>query len=211
MNATTFDALAVRLGAKTSRRRVVQRLAQAGGAAALAAALGRRSFENAAAQSCAYGPGTCASGYVWREAFPGDLVCVDPSQRDQAAADNAAAPSRVDPNGAYGPLSCVSGYVWRDAYDGDAVCVEPWVRDQVAYDNSQAAARIAPGCGGQTGGDPSHMDSDGDSLNDAWEMNVTGTDPYNYDTDGDGMGDGCDNDPLTPYNGPEPLGCVSQG
>jgi hypothetical protein len=132
MNPTTFDALSVRLGARTSRRLIVTRLAQAGGAAALAAAFGHRQFQSAAAQSCPYGPGTCASGYVWREAFPGDLVCVDPSQRDQAAADNAAAPARVDPNGAYGPLSCVSGYVWRDAYDGDAVCVEPWVRDQVA-------------------------------------------------------------------------------
>lgn len=86
----------------------------------------------------------CVSGFVWREAAPGDLVCVDPSQRDQARADNAAAASRVDPNGAYGPNTCISGFVWRNAFDGDAVCVEPWVRDQVAADNAAAASRVAP-------------------------------------------------------------------
>ena len=53
---------------------------------------------------------TCRSGYVWREAFQGDTVCVKPGQRDQAAADNAAAASRIDPNGAWGPQSCVQGF-----------------------------------------------------------------------------------------------------
>lgn len=85
---------------------------------------------------------TCISGYVWREAFPGDVVCVDPSQRDQARADNAAAVSRQDPNGAWGPQSCVSGYVWREARPEDLVCVEPWVRDQVRADNAAASSRI---------------------------------------------------------------------
>ncbi|HEX5499678.1 MAG TPA: hypothetical protein VFX03_10640, partial [Thermomicrobiales bacterium] len=87
-----------------------------------------------------------AMGYVWREAFPGDVACVDPSQRAQAASDNANQAGRYDPNGPYGVYSCVPGYVWRDAYDGDGICVEPWVRDQVHYDNSQVANRIAPGC-----------------------------------------------------------------
>ncbi|HEU0115874.1 MAG TPA: hypothetical protein VFQ80_14410 [Thermomicrobiales bacterium] len=150
MDSKTFDAFAIRLGAKASRRRVVTRLVQAGGAAALAAAIGRPLTRVAAAQSCPYGANTCASGYVWREAFSGDVACVDPSQRDQAAFDNANQAGRVDPNGPYGIYSCVSGYVWRDAYDGDGVCVEPWVRDQVHYDNTQVAARIAPGCGYQT-------------------------------------------------------------
>jgi hypothetical protein len=147
MENTSFDAFAIRLGATASRRRVLTRLAQAGGAALLAAAVGRPQARGAAAQGCPYGANTCASGYVWREAFAGDVVCVVPSQRDQAASDNASAASRVDPAN---PPYCLSGYVWRDAYDGDAVCVAPWVRDQVHYDNAQAAYRIAPGCGLQT-------------------------------------------------------------
>jgi hypothetical protein len=147
MDSKTFDRFTVRLGTTASRRRVVTRLAQTGGAAALAAVVGRPLVRGAAAQSCPYGANTCASGYVWREAFPGDVACVDPSQRSQAAFDNASAASRVDPAN---PPYCLSGYVWRDAYDGDAVCVEPWVRDQVHYDNTQVASRIAPGCGYQT-------------------------------------------------------------
>ena len=87
----------------------------------------------------------CRTGYVWREAYPGDYVCVDPGQRDQAAADNAAAASRVDPNGAYGPNTCVQGYVWRVARPEDLVCVEPWVRDRVAADNAAADERVQSG------------------------------------------------------------------
>ena len=44
-----------------------------------------------------YGPNTCKQGYVWREAMAGDVVCVVPASRQQAAADNAAAASRVVP------------------------------------------------------------------------------------------------------------------
>lgn len=84
----------------------------------------------------------CQNGYVWREAAVFDHVCVSPTERDQVASDNAAAPDRVDPAGAYGPKSCVSGYVWREAFGGDYVCVSPAERDQVAYDNSLALARI---------------------------------------------------------------------
>ena len=62
-----------------------------------------------------FGPDTCVSGYVWREAVPGDHVCVLPSVRSQAAADNAAASSRVEPNGGpFGPDTCLQGYVWRE-------------------------------------------------------------------------------------------------
>lgn len=39
----------------------------------------------------------CVDGYVWREVFPGDHVCVTPETRDQAAADNAQAAARVAP------------------------------------------------------------------------------------------------------------------
>ena len=66
---------------------------------------------------------TCILGYVWREAVPGDHVCVTPDERQQAAFDNSQAPSRVDPNGAYGPDTCIQGYVWRQVVQTDHVCV----------------------------------------------------------------------------------------
>ena len=90
-------------------------------------------------------PRPCKPGFVWRKAFPGDVVCVEPSQRDQAASDNAAAASRVDPNGAFGPNTCISGFVWREAGPNDIVCVEPHVRSRVAEDNRLAHARVQGG------------------------------------------------------------------
>ena len=39
----------------------------------------------------AYGPNTCKSGYVWREAFEGDAVCVVPARRQETWKQNAAA------------------------------------------------------------------------------------------------------------------------
>ncbi len=35
-----------------------------------------------------YGPDTCRQGYVWREAYQGDHVCVRPWVRAQARRDN---------------------------------------------------------------------------------------------------------------------------
>lgn len=99
---------------------------------------GPLSFEVAGA----YGYGTCKQGYVWREAFAGDHVCVLPETRAQAAADNHAAASRIDANGAYGPQSCVKGYVWREAEPDDLVCVTPATRTQTAEDNAKAASRM---------------------------------------------------------------------
>jgi hypothetical protein len=87
----------------------------------------------------------CKPGFVWREAYPGDFHCVEPSQRDQARADNAAAATRVDPHGASGPQSCVAGFVWREARAGDLVCVEPHVRSRVAEDNRLHHARVQGG------------------------------------------------------------------
>lgn len=84
-------------------------------------------------------PGTCKSGFVWREAYPGDEVCVTPDGRAQAAADNAAAASRR-----VAPGTCVSGYVWRDAFAGDKVCVVPARRDQAAADNAADRLRKDP-------------------------------------------------------------------
>ena len=57
--------------------------------------------DNAAASSRkavnVYGANACISGYVWREAFAGDYVCVTSAVRSQVAADNAAAPSHTWP------------------------------------------------------------------------------------------------------------------
>lgn len=47
-----------------------------------------------AAAAADYGPNTCLNGYVWREAFVGDTVCVTPATRAQTRADNAAAERR---------------------------------------------------------------------------------------------------------------------
>ena len=87
---------------------------------------------------------TCRQGYVWREAFPGDHVCVTPETRAQAAQDNQQAARRRQPGGGdYGPNTCQQGFVWREARSGDVVCVTPETRAQAAQDNAQAAARRA--------------------------------------------------------------------
>jgi len=86
----------------------------------------------------------CRQGYVWREAFPGDHVCVTPEVRAQAAYDNSQANARREPrSGAYGPDTCRKGYVWREARPDDRVCVTPETRTQTASDNREAANRIA--------------------------------------------------------------------
>ena len=77
-----------------------------------------------------YGPDTCIQGLVWREARPGDTVCVRPEDRTRTAQENATAADRVDPNGAYGPQTCKQGFVWREAFDGDTVCVTPGTRQE---------------------------------------------------------------------------------
>lgn len=89
-------------------------------------------------------PATCRQGYVWREAFAGDYVCVTPAARAQAWQDNGQAATRRQPGGgAYGPNTCVQGYVWREAGPGDLVCVTPATRAQAAADNREAAGRRA--------------------------------------------------------------------
>jgi hypothetical protein len=86
----------------------------------------------------------CLQGYVWRKAYSGDFVCVTPANRTQAAADNAAALSRVQSGGgAYGKYTCIQGYVWRQVVSDDYTCVTPAVRSQAWYDNSQTANRVA--------------------------------------------------------------------
>jgi hypothetical protein len=87
------------------------------------------------------GPDTCLEGYVWREAFAGDHVCVLPATRKQAASDNEKAASRVNPQGGFGSKSCIAGYVWREARPGDDVCVTEATRQQVKDDNAAAQSR----------------------------------------------------------------------
>ena len=93
---------------------------------------------SAVADDFAYGPDTCRTGYVWREAQPFDRVCVLPASRSRAHQENLVAFSRIDPGGAYGPFSCVAGFVWREAFPGDAVCVIPSRRAAVARENAEA-------------------------------------------------------------------------
>lgn len=93
-------------------------------------------------------PAQCIAGYVWREAFAGDTVCIDPARREAVRAENAMAASRVQPGGgAYGPDTCRSGYVWREARPADHVCVMPESRDVVARENARAPRLWSP-CGG---------------------------------------------------------------
>jgi hypothetical protein len=87
----------------------------------------------------------CLMGYVWREAVPGDKVCVSGATRAQARSDNAQAAARRNPNGGpFGPDTCLQGYVWREATPSDHVCVIPAVRTQARQDNSEAANRRNP-------------------------------------------------------------------
>jgi hypothetical protein len=88
-----------------------------------------------------FGADTCLEGYVWREAFAGDHVCVLSETRRQAASDNENAASRVDPHGGFGSKSCIAGYVWREARPGDNVCVTEATRQQVKDDNAAAQSR----------------------------------------------------------------------
>jgi hypothetical protein len=89
-----------------------------------------------------YGPDTCLEGWVWRDAFTNDHVCVTQATRSQAANDNGQAAARRDPNGGpFGPDTCLQGWVWREAVPSDHVCVTPATRSQAADDNGQAAAR----------------------------------------------------------------------
>ncbi len=41
-----------------------------------------------------FGSDTCKEGFVWRDAFANDHVCVTPAERGQAVFDNLLAPSR---------------------------------------------------------------------------------------------------------------------
>jgi hypothetical protein len=88
-------------------------------------------------------PARCIDPYVWRQAFPGDYVCVTPETRRQVAEDNAQAEARRQQGGGpYGRDTCRQGYVWREASPSDHACVTPAVREQTAEDNRLAAQRL---------------------------------------------------------------------
>ena len=96
------------------------------------------------ARDCSYGPGTCAQGFVWREAIPSDHVCVSSRVREATQADNAQATARRSPTGGpSGPDTCIAGYVWREAFPGDHVCVTPQTREQAMQDNNWSRVRNA--------------------------------------------------------------------
>lgn len=97
-----------------------------------------------------YGPDTCKNGFVFREAYTDDHVCVTSAVRAQVAQDNAAAVSRIQPGGGLsGHNTCKQGFVWREARPQDLVCVDTSQRTQAADDNrlaySRQQARLAQG------------------------------------------------------------------
>lgn len=82
---------------------------------------------------------SCAPGFVWREAAPGDRVCVAP-QRRQAVIQTNASGRRM--------ATCPSGLVHRLAVAarpgvdrGDILCVSPAERDLVRQENAAAYSR----------------------------------------------------------------------
>jgi len=85
----------------------------------------------------------CVPGYVYREAYPDDHVCVTPETRARTLQDNQLAGSRRRPGGGpFGADTCEDGFVWRDAFPGDHVCVTPETREQAATDNRDAPLRV---------------------------------------------------------------------
>jgi hypothetical protein len=88
--------------------------------------------------------GGCMTGLLWREAFPGDHLCVSHAAREIIALDNLNDISRHK-LGFRGVVlaECIPGYVWREARSGDTICVTPAERAQVAHDNAVAAARVS--------------------------------------------------------------------
>src|SRR5262245_43381625 len=73
----------------------------------------------------------CADGFVWREAFPDDHVCVIPEVRERVKEQNRNAGQYTTQGGA----ECTPGYVFRMAGPRDQVCVTEDERDQAQQDN----------------------------------------------------------------------------
>ena len=96
--------------------------------------------------ACTFGLNQCKSGFVWRDAFAGDQVCVSDAGRRQAAEDNAQSLLRKVPPGSPNPDACLQGFVWREASANDRICVTGIAREQAAADNAAAAERRDPAC-----------------------------------------------------------------
>jgi hypothetical protein len=92
---------------------------------------------------------TCSAPYVWRNARPGDAVCVTAATRQTVADENANPSANKQPGGgAYGPDTCAATFVWREAFPGDTICVSTTERANTLADNAAAASRVAPAvCG----------------------------------------------------------------
>lgn len=111
---------------------------------ALTLASGMLATDAQATNHLPYGPYTCKQGFVWREAVPGDHVCVQhgprlPDIRKATADENAEGPSHREPGGgAYGPDTCRPGFVWRETRPSDHVCVRPSSRERARVHNESA-------------------------------------------------------------------------
>ncbi len=89
------------------------------------------------------GPASCRQGFVWRNAFSGDAICVTPARMQQVQSENANAGSTRAGSGASGPNTCKNGFVWRAARPTDLVCVTSQSRAQVKLENDTAWDRVA--------------------------------------------------------------------
>jgi hypothetical protein len=92
-------------------------------------------------QSASAQPDACAKGYVWREAFEGDHICVTPDTRERAKLDNANSAEFREKDSD----TCIEGFVWRLANLNDHVCVPQTTREETAQDNQLAFSRLASG------------------------------------------------------------------
>jgi hypothetical protein len=84
---------------------------------------------------------TCLPGFVWRQAVPGDAVCVTAATELNIQQQNLLGPSRTDPN--YLVHVCLPGFVPRQADSHDNVCVTQADHDEVSFDNLLAPSRRA--------------------------------------------------------------------
>jgi hypothetical protein len=92
-------------------------------------------------QAVGFGPETCRSGYVWREATVDDLVCVPPEVRDQALADRAEAEA-----GRNTAAGCTDGLVPRSANPNDTACTTPEIAASIVAQNQRHESRkLLPG------------------------------------------------------------------
>jgi len=80
-----------------------------------------------AAAAADYGPDTCLNGFVWRDAVPGDHVCVTPATRSRAAGETAAAAARRN-----APRLRYTTYTERPRCEGD-VCTSTSIDDIPSY------------------------------------------------------------------------------